>query len=416
MMNGYQIAQQEALKKMEALDAEALEEHFLRFDTYSFTPAESFALMEQARTRLPIPYSNQLGGFHIAVNYEDVRKIMLDWENFASGPSVFRPLAKEGGPKIAPLMTDPPEHTAWRKIVTRGVSARKAKEIEPQVRADVIKHIDAFASKGECDLNTEFCERIPMLAIFYILGMGSEHFDAVRNLTLKLVADMHDPELSRQNTDAFVQFGIDRANEKRDNPGDDFLTLLTTAEVDGKPLTDIEIGTACQTMFAAGNGTTACALGFLFYEVFGNPELKQQLIDDPSLVPAAINELIRLHHPMFGVWRRVTNDVTVAGRDMKEGDSVYIGWASANRDPKVFPDPNTFRLDRGRSANHLGFGIGLHQCPGAGTARMEMEIALEEMLKRFPDMEVIDPKENPFIFVGGETIVAREVRVRFKPC
>ena len=254
-----------------------------------------------------------------------------------------------------------------------------------------------------------------MLAIFYILGVEPEHFDEVRELTLRLVADMHDPVLSRQNTDAFVQFSIERANEKRSHPSEDYLTMLATAEVDGRPLTDLEIGTACQTMFAAGNGTTACSLGFLFYEVFGNPELKQQLVDDPSLIPAAVNELVRLHHPMFGVWRRVTRDVTVAGREMREGESVYIAWASANRDPKVFPDPNNFRLDRGGSTNHLGFGVGLHQCAGAGTARMEMEIALEEMLNRFPDMEVVDPLENPFIFVGGETIVAKEVNVRFTP-
>lgn len=413
-MNGYQMAQKEALEKIQALSTEELQELFLGFDTYSFAPPEALALMEQARSRVPVPWSNKLDGFHILVNYEDVRGAMLDWETFSSSPSNFRPI-QEGMPIIPPLMTDPPEHTAWRKIVTNGVNARTAKRITPATRADIVAHIEEFAAKGEAELNAAFCNEIPLLAILNILGIPRERSTEVRELTEKMVGQMDDPMTAVQYAAQFAAMGVEYANDRRTCPKDDYLTELTKSEIAGCPVSDEQIGTSCIGMLSAGSGSTAAELGFLFYEVLSNPELKQRLIDDPSLIPIAVNEIVRLHHPFFGIWRRVTKDVTFAGRDMKEGESVYICWSAANRDPSVFPDPGTLRLDRGTSINHLGFGVGLHQCAGSGTARMEMSVALEEILTRLPDMELVDPLANDFAFMGGERLAVTKLPVRFTP-
>lgn len=413
-MNGYQIAQERAFEATAAFGDEEIEALFKRFDTYSFSPPEAFALMEQARSRLPVPWSDQLGGFHILVNYQDVRAAMLDWETFASGPSIYRPI-QEDAPVIPPLMVDPPEHTAWRKIVTDGVNARTAKRITPTTRNDIVEHIEAMAAKGEADLNEAFCDQIPMLVILNILGIPRERAEEVRELTVNMVGNMNDPTTAQKYAARFAAMGVEYAYKNRENPEEDYLSQLTKSEVGGCPVSDEQIGASCIGMLSAGSGSTAAQLGFLFYEVLGNPEIKRQLMDDPSLIPVAVNEIVRLHHPFFGIWRRVTRDVTFAGREMKEGESIYVCWAAANRDPSVFPEPGTFRLDRGESANHLGFGVGLHQCAGSGTARMEMSIALEEMLRRLPDAELVDPLANDFAFLGGEAMAVTKLPVRFTP-
>ena len=190
--------------------------------------------------------------------------------------------------------------------------------------------------------------------------------------------------------------------------------MLAQAQLGDRPLTPEEIGASVISLLTAGHGTTVASMTNLFYEVLRNPAIKQQLIEDPSLIPQAVEENLRLHHPFFGLYRQATADVTVNGSDIKAGDSIYLCWQAGNRDPGVFPDPDSFRLDRG-PISHLSFGLGRHSCVGSATARMEMQHGLRKLLERLPDIELIAPETVEFEFHGAETAAIPRLPARFTP-
>jgi cytochrome P450 len=394
-------------------EVEELKNRFSTFSTYGSTPAQALQLFDRARHRCPIPYSNELGGFHIFLRYEDVRQGLINWRTFSNGPAALRPLA-EGLRRLPPIDFDPPEHTVWRQIFNAGINAGTADRIAPLVRADTIRFIEAMAARGSCDLVEDLAERIPMLALFHVLGLGEECHRKVRHWTLALLASAGNrPEFSRIFSE-FAQFGCEEVAKRRLNPRDDYLTRLAEARIDNRILTEEEIGSATVSVLLAGHGTTVTSMTNLFFEVLSRPQLKEQLIGDPSLIPRAIEETLRLHTPFFGLYRQATRDVSINGQDIKKGESVYMCWQAANRDPKVFDDPNSFRLDRD-NGRHLTFGIGKHSCTGAPTARMELRTALEELLARLPDIEIVDPHSMSFEFRGAETAAITRLPARFTP-
>lgn len=394
-------------------DSDTLKQEFSRFSTYTTTPAKALDLLDRARSRCPVPHSDELGGFHIFLTYEDVRKGLLDWRTYSSGPSVLRPYV-EGAPKFPPSSYDPPEHSPWRQIFSDGVNTRSAERITPAVHKDIVDCIEGFAAKGECDLVADLAERVPMNAIFYILGLNEGLHDTVRDLTLRTLASVGDMDAFVQNFAQFSAFGYAEVEKKRIAPADDYLTVLAQARMGDRLLTPDEIGASVISLLTAGHGTTVASMTNLFYEVLRNPALKRQLIEDPALIPIAVEEGLRMHHPFFGLYRQATKDVTVNGSDIKAGETVYLCWQGGNRDPMTFPDPNTFRLDR-TSNIHLSFGLGRHSCVGAATARMEMQLALQELLTRLPDIELVDPQSIAFAFHGAETAAISALPARFTP-
>jgi cytochrome P450 len=400
---------------MSESETQSLEKEFSRFNTNVGTikPAEALALFERARSLCPVPHSDELGGFHLFINYEDVRRALLNTKSFSSSPSVTRPLTEEK-PSFPPLEYDPPEHMAWRQIFVDGVNAEAAKRIEPQIRADAIQLIEAFAANGSCDLVADLAERIPMNAIFYILGFDAEHFDTVRVLTLDLLASVTEPDKFGRLFAEFAAFGCGEVEKRRANPREDYLTVLANAKMNGVPLSPSEIGAITNSLLIAGHGTTVAAMTNLFFEVLTRPHIRRALIDDPALIPNAVDEGLRLHNPFFGLYRRATEDMTVHDRKITKGESVMMCWQAANRDPAAFAQPNDFRLDR-TVGKHLAFGLGRHFCVGSLVAKMEMKTTLEELLKRLPDIELVDPERVEFEFRGAETAAIPALPARFKP-
>lgn len=392
---------------------EQLKQEFEGFSTYTVTPKQALAMTHAARSLCPVPYSKQLGGFHVFLTYEDVRKGLLNWRTFSSGPSVLRPYA-EGTPVFPPSSMDPPEHNPWRKIFSDGVNVSQAARIEPLVAADIDRCLDEIGPRGECDLVADIAERVPMLAIFHILGLDEDKHDTVRDLTLKTLSLVNQPEAFRELFTEFGEFGEAQVALRRTDPRDDYLTVLAQARLGDRPLTGAEVGAAVISLLTAGHGTTTASMTNLFYEVLRNPQIKARIIADPSLIPIAVEENLRLHHPFFGLYRQATEDVVVNGSEIKAGDSVYMCWQAGNRDPGVFADPDTFSLDRG-TFTHLSFGIGKHSCVGSATARMEMQLGLAKLLERYPDIELIEPEKIAFEFHGAETAAIPALPARFTP-
>ncbi|QHG85537.1 cytochrome P450 (plasmid) [Rhodococcus rhodochrous] len=386
------------------------------YSSYNTTPDEAMDLFERARAAgCPVAHSKELGGFYLVLDYDDVKKLHADWETFSNSPTVVLPVAERPG--FPPIEFDPPENTPWREIINQGFNVDTPAKVEAGVREDINRLIDQFASRGTCDLVTELCEEVPTLALCRVIGFDLNKRDTVRELTARIVQDMQDPEKGAKAFMDFAAFGYQEVRARVEDPRDDFLTALSHARLNGEPLDALQIGQIMNSFLIAGHGTSVAAMASLFYEVLTRPEVRRRLADDAELIPSAVEENLRLHPPFFGLYRRATRDVELGGVTVPEGSYLQACWAGANRDPKVYDNPNEFDLDRkfGRKNRHLTFGFGIHACPGAPTARMELRLALEEVLRRLPDIRLSDPDAVEYQFLGTETSAIVTLPAEFTP-
>jgi cytochrome P450 len=389
-------------------------QRFSRYASYKTTPAEAFALFEEARTKCPVPHSDESDGFYVLVNYDDVKAAHSDWHTFSNEPGIMRPIGER--PQLPPLEYDPPAHDEWRRVFKEALNPHTPARIEDAVRADIAECIEEFAGRGTCDLVHDFAEPIPLRAICHVLGVEKDKTPTFRSLAQRFIATFGDKEEFPKLLADFFAFGVGEVMERREHPRDDYLTWLSHATMNGKLMEPVEIGTTMVGLLTAGHDTAVIGLTMTLFEVLKRPHIKAQLLENPDLIPAAVDEGLRLHPPFIGFFRRATRDVTVAGIEIPEGASLQLCWAAANRDPTVFEDPEEFRLDRKPGTKrHLTFGYGIHSCVGQPTARMEIRLALEELLKRLPDIELENPDDAEYLFVGPENATIATLPARFTP-
>jgi cytochrome P450 len=286
--------------------------------------------------------------------------------------------------------------------------------LEPLIRNDVGRHIDGFIECGNADLVKELAEPIPAEAICRLVGVDDERVVEVRDRAIAMFAAQGDPQEFARRQAEFAEVAVGAVRQRQRDPRDDYLTYLSAVEVEGRTLGDDDFVAILTGFLGAGHHTTTSALSTLIYQVFSNDAVRDQVASDPArVVPIAVEEALRLCPPFFGFFRRATTSTAVGGVEIPEGSDVYLGWASANRDPQVFGDPDEFRLDRGRN-RHLTFGSGIHTCPGAPLARLELRIVLEELLRRAPDLTV-ELSDPGYAFSGGDYVHMPTLPVRFTP-
>jgi cytochrome P450 len=390
----------------------SLDDRLNGFSTYETTPDEAFALFRQAREAgRSVFYSEKHGGYYTFLDYADVKAAHADWESFNSGPQVLRPFAER--PRFPPLEYDPPDHTAWRELFAEVLNPKLPGVMEESVREDIVGIVEDLRARGSFDLQADFAEPIPLLTLSDAIGFDREKRQQVRQFTVDMHAAGGDPQRLQEVFMAFGQFGAAEVYDRLEHPRDDFLTKLARAQINGQPLPPMDLGAAMNSFLNAGHGTTVSGMTSLLWEVLRNPEVKQRLIDDPSLIPAAVEESMRLHTPFFGLYRTTTKPMTVGGVEIPEGSAVLMMWAAANRDPAVFPNPDEFDLDRELGRNRLmTFGFGIHACMGQPLARMEMKVALEELLGRLPEVELVDADAVRHEFAGMETALIKSLPAR----
>jgi cytochrome P450 len=379
---------------------------------YTTPPAQSLEIFEDARRRCPVAHSQEHAGFFMLLNYDDVRGAMGDYKTFSSEPQVLRPMLPRK--PIPALEMDPPRHSAWRAIFNGAITARTAEMMEPFVRADINRHIDEFIEAGSCDMIHELAEPVPAETICRLVGIDDALVPAVREAAIAMFAAQGNPEEFGRRQAAFAAVTVSEVHSRRANPRDDYLTRLAGTTIDGRFLDDDDYVVLLAAFLGAGHHSTTSAMASLIYEVFAKPEVRDALMKEPAKVANAIEETLRLRPPFFGFFRRCTQSVMVSGIDIPAESDVYMGWAAANRDPKKFPEPTDFRIDRPTSRQHLSFGYGVHNCPGASLARMELRVLLEELLRRIPDLRV--SVERPvYQFGGGDYSFMATLPVTFTP-
>jgi len=341
----------------------------------------------------------------IVTRFEDVSYVSKNHRIFCSGQGV-RP---GNAVKISMIDEDEPRHTQLRSLMNRGFTPRMTKKLEEVFREITTSTIDAVAKRGECDFVDDIAVPMPLLLIAEMIGIRKEDRERFHQWSDALVAgdgNRENPEVMAKAAQAFVEYTSyinEIFDERRREPRDDLATILLKARDEGvigalaphgnvaeelrdpRVVADDELTMMMVLLLVAGNETTRNGISGGMQLLIENPEERRKLIDDPSLIPSAVEEMVRLVSPVQSFSRTVTEDTQLRDAKLSKGDTVLMVYPAANRDPRMFEDPLAFKVDR--NPHHLGFGIGNHFCMGANLARMEMRVAFQELLRRLPDME-----------------------------
>jgi cytochrome P450 len=360
-------------------------------------PYEAF---RELRLQAPVawhPYKNG-PGFLALTGYDEVQAVSRDsatWSSQAKGVSYEISPEDESSLGLMMLQMDPPRHTKFRKLINKGFTPRHVTRLNDHI-ADMARQIvDDVIERGECDFVDDVAGALPSYVIAEMLGIPLEDGRRLYELTAILTSGyvVGDSVIEQAVTQMF-QYGTELAARKRADPGDDIATSLLHAEVDGQSLTDLEFNWFFILLMNAGGDTTRNLVAAGILALMQHPAERARLEADPSLLPTAVEELLRYVSPVISFVRTATKDTELRGIPVKAGERAAMFFPSANRDESRFADPD--RFDIGRAPNpHLAFGGGgTHFCLGANLARVEASAIIPEVLSRMNGLELAGPVER----------------------
>jgi cytochrome P450 len=373
----------------------------IEFDPYSDTYFnDPYDLYRRMRDDAPVLHNEKIG-FYAISRWADVVEAEKNWQTYSSAYGIELDSLTRGEiihEYESLIMMDPPKHDRLRGLVSRVFTPRAIAALEPMVRQVIIEYLDALDGRDEVDLLSDFAAYFPVEVISRMLGIPAERRQQVRIwLDQVLTREVGQTDRSEANSAASVKMGTyfyELAAEKRAHPADDMLsrlTQVTTTDEDGKEvgLDDVAIAGFGTLIGGAGAETVTKLIGNAVVEFARNPDQWQLVLDDPSSIPGAFEELLRYLPPSQFQGRMTTHDVELHGVTIPKLSPVLLMTGAATRDERQFTDPGRFDITR-PSALSLGFGHGIHSCLGAALARMESRIAIEELAKRYPRYEVIE--------------------------
>jgi cytochrome P450 len=364
------------------------------YDPFDFDiDDDPYPIWKRLRDEAPL-YHNDKYNFYALSRYDDVAHELTNWDTFRSGRGTTMDIIMSGItlPPGVILFEDPPIHDLHRRLLSRVFTPRRMEEIEPLTRDFCVRSLDPLVGTGRFDFIENLGAMVPMRTIGYLLGIPEENQEEIRDrggrqLTLKEGTFRPVPQDFLEHSHEMFAEYIDWRVE---HPSDDLMTQLLNAEVeDGegtRRLDRTEVLLYTSMIAGAGNETTTRLIGFIGQLLAEHPDQRRQIVDNPSLIPMAIEEVLRYEAPSPVQARHVARDVEYHGTTVPEGSVMLLLNGSANRDERRYPDGETFDIHRG--ATHLSFGHGLHFCMGSALARMQARVALEEVIKRWPDWEV----------------------------
>jgi cytochrome P450 len=370
-----------------------IERDDLYYDPYDVEinrdPSEVF---RRLRNEQPLYYNAQ-HDFYAVSRFDDVEHVLKDWQTFSSAKGNILELIKSGieMPPGTVIMEDPESHTKHRKLMARMFTPRKVADLEPKIRELCAQCLDPLVGSAGFDLIAELGAVMPMRVIGMLIGIPEEDQEAFRE---RSDANLRTEAGQPMDTSAAIgneQF-IEYLDWRVDHPSDDIMTALMQAEFEDETgtvrrLTRDELVIYLSVVTGAGNETTTKLIGWAGKLLAEHPDQRQALVEDPSLIPAAIEELLRYEPPGRQVARYVTRDVEIQEQVVPAGSSILAIVGAANRDERRWEDPERFDIHREQIPN-IAFGHGIHFCLGAALARIEGRIALEELLARFPVWDV----------------------------
>ena len=343
-------------------------------------------------------YYNEKHDFFALSRFEDVNKALLNWDSYRSGRGSTLEIIKANitlPPGII-LMEDPPIHDLHRGLLSRVFTPRKMNALEPKVRDFCARSLDPLVGAGGFDFIADLGAQMPMRTIGMLLGIPEQDQEAIRDMLDEGMRIEEGEEFVPPASDDYMTAAgdmfADYVDWRADHPSDDLMTELLNAEFEDETgelrrLTREEILTYIMLLAGAGNETTTRLIGWTGKLLAEHPDQRQHLVEDRSLLPRAIEEILRYEAPSPVQARHVQQDVEHHGQVVREGSVMLLLNGSANRDDREFPDADRFNIHR-EAGHHVSFGYGIHFCLGAALARLEGRVALDEVLNRFPEWSV----------------------------
>ena len=360
----------------------------VRFDHHSPEFADDLWEIYGGLREARVAHSDTYGGFYVLSRYEDVYAAARDDETFSSDREVVLPATGVG--RLIPLNADPPDLQRYRSALFPYFTQRAAEAMAPEIRRFTTTTIDAFIADGHCDLITDLAAPVPAMTTLELMGLPPEDWAILAEPLHDLIAyPTDDPRLESARAGVWAireRFAAEVA-ARAAAPRTDMITHLLGLEGEGTLSRD-EVVDLLMMVTIGGFDTTMAAIGSALLYLDRHPDERRRLAADPSLLPAAVDEFLRFEAPVQGFARTVTRDIRIGGCPIPAGETVFLLWGSANRDPEAFERPDEMVLDR-RPNRHLTFGVGGHRCLGAHLARVEMRVVLAETLRRLGDYTVV---------------------------
>ena len=367
----------------------------LSYDPYDIEiNADPYPTFRRLREEAPL-YHNEQHDFFAVSRFDDVQRGFGDRQTYISGRGGILELIRSGieMPPGVLIFEDPPVHTVHRALLSRVFTPRKMQALEPQVRQFCARSLDRLVGAGGFDFVRDLGAEMPMRVIGMLLGIPEADQETIRDQSdAALRTEPGQPMQYSQKKFATGEAFAEYIDWRADHPSDDLMTELLHAEFEDETgttrrLTREEVLTYVNVVAGAGNETTTRLIGWAGKVLADHPDQRRQLAEDRSMVPDAIEELLRFEPPAPHVARYVARDVEVHGRTVPEGSVMLLLVGAANRDDRRFPDGDRFDIHR-EVGQHLTFGYGIHFCLGAALARLEGRVALDEVLQRFPEWDV----------------------------
>jgi cytochrome P450 len=367
------------------------------YDPFDYViDSDPYPVWRRLRNDRPL-YYNERYDFYAVSRFADVERGLIDWRTYSSAKGSVLEVIKSGMeiPPGSIIFEDPPGHDMHRGLLSRVFTPRKMNLIEPKVREFCAQSLDPLVGTGSFDFITDLGAQMPMRTIGMLLGIPEQDQEALRDIiddSLRLDDGETMPDMSAFEANAQASGFEEYIEWRAKHPSDDLMTELLQAEFEDETgttrrLSRPEVLGVVNLLAAAGNETTTRLIGWTGKVLAEHPDQLRMLAQDRSLVPNAIEELLRFESPSPVQARYVTQDVDHDGQVVPAGSAILLLNGSGNRDDRKFPDGDRFDITR-KIDHHIAFGYGLHFCLGAALARMEGRVALDEVLQRFPSWEV----------------------------
>ncbi|MEX1107099.1 MAG: cytochrome P450 [Ilumatobacteraceae bacterium] len=361
------------------------------------------------RAEAPMYWDDSIGMWGAAA-HADITRISRDWRTFCSGKG-SRP--ESSVPSM--INFDPPEHTRRRRLISAGFTRRRVEDHEPFLRRKVTELIDAVIERGSCDVVADIATPLPMYMIGELMGLPEE--DHHQLLHWSDLFATGGPEVRAQVEEAVREYWAyiaAKIDERRGGDGTDLVSLVVNPADGEEPLTDVDLVFETMLVLVGGDETTRHVISGGTAALLQHPDQLARLRADMSLLPGAIEEMLRWATPVRNMNRTATTDVEVHGQQVREGDRILLLYPSGNRDESVFADPFTFDITRTPN-DHVAFGaFGRHHCLGAPLARLELRVLFEELLARLDHLELADGAALPWRR-GNFVLGLEHVPVTFRP-
>ncbi len=379
--------------------------------------ADPYPIWDDLRDRCPVAHSDRYGGVWLPVTHDGVAAVAYDTEHFTSRqvivsevkPGEWVPPAPIGA--APPITSDPPFHAEARRLLLPAFSPKAVAGYELFTRDLCRRLLDGMAGRETVDAAIDYAQHIPLKVIVNMLGFPEEDGEIFRRFIHMIIEDVG--QTPEERIEQFVTGEIDayidaRIAEHLEHPRDDLTSFLLTAELGGHRLEIPHVRGTMILLMVAGIDTTWSAIGASLWHLAGHAEDRRRLAANPEMMGTAVEEMLRAYAPVT-MARLVSKDVELGGQELKEGDWLLLPFPAANRDPAIFPDADRVVLDR-EVNRHSAFGLGIHRCIGSNLARMELRVALEEWMARYPEFSLADP--GAVTWSAGQVRGPRSIPVR----